>query len=89
MNYMRNGHLKNLQIISISLDTDKKQWLNAIKQDSLFWKTHFCDLSGGNSAQLRPLHIGSIPYSYLINRKGIIMAVNPVPGQIENLLADH
>ena len=74
------------EVISISLDglTDrrgnpkqvnaKQDWLNAIKDDGLVWKSHGSELKGWDSEVVKQYHVNSIPSSFLIDEKGIIIA---------------
>ena len=43
---------KGFEIISISLDSRKKDWLKAISEDGLVWKYNGCDRGGKESAAL-------------------------------------
>jgi len=62
------------EIISISLDQDKKKWLDAIKKDKLSWKTHLSELTGWKSSITQKYGVGSIPMSFLVDSKGNIVA---------------
>ena len=74
------------EVVSISLDglTDrrgnpkqvnaKQDWLNAIKDDGLVWKFHGSELKGWDSEVVKQYHVNSIPSSFLIDEKGIIIA---------------
>jgi peroxiredoxin len=64
---------KGLQIISVSLDTDKKNWLKAISDDGLTW-LQVSDLKGYNSEVVRSYGISGVPSFFLIGRDGKILA---------------
>ncbi|MGI8952686.1 MAG: redoxin domain-containing protein [Chitinophagaceae bacterium] len=66
---------KNFTILSVSLDQQKDNWLNAIKQDNLTW-THVSDLKYWNNSVAVAYHVKSIPQNYLIDPNGIIIAKN-------------
>lgn len=68
----KNG--KGFTIFSVSLDNNKSKWQKAISQDHLVWKNHVSDLKGWNNAAAVEYNIQSIPFSYLINGDGIIVA---------------
>ena len=64
------------EIYSISLDTKKSSWTEAIKKDNLLWKYHVSDLKGWNSNAANIYNIRSIPSNYLIDGEGKIIARN-------------
>ena len=64
---------KGFVVIAISLDEDKGDWLKAIHEDSLPWM-HFCDLVNVNNNILsKKWGIFSIPYNFLIDKKGMLV----------------
>jgi len=75
-----------LAIYSVSLDTDKEKWLNAIANDHLDWQDHVSDLKGMNSAAAQTYHVNYIPSSFLIDKNGIIAFVNPKTEALEKAL---
>jgi peroxiredoxin len=64
---------KGFQIISVSLDTDKKSWVKAISDDGLTW-LQVSDLKGYNSEVVRSYGISGVPSFFLIGRDGKIIA---------------
>ena len=64
------------EIYSVSLDTKKSSWSQAIKKDNLLWKYHVSDLKGWNSNAANIYNIRSIPSNYLIDGEGKIIARN-------------
>lgn len=64
---------KGFDIISVSLDHVKKNWLEAIKADGLPW-TQLCDLKGWNNEVGRLYGIRQVPSSILVDPGGIIIA---------------
>lgn len=65
---------KGFDIFSVSLDADKNSWEAAIAKDGLKWKSHVCDFKKWENAAARTYGVSSIPTSYLINEKGVIVA---------------
>ena len=63
------------EIIGISLDVDKRKWIQAIKEDNLPWK-QVSDLKGGENKVALLYGIESIPMNFLIDPNGIIIAKN-------------
>lgn len=76
-----------LQFVSISLDTDKEKWLEAIKEDNLAWEYHISDLLGWKSAAADSFGVSYIPSSFLIDPNGIIIGKNLKPRDLDKLLA--
>ncbi|KAA6343071.1 Thiol-disulfide oxidoreductase ResA [termite gut metagenome] len=66
---------KELALLGISLDTDKKDWKQAVKQDTLIWE-QVCDFSGWSSDVVKQCAILKLPTNVLINSKGKIIAYN-------------
>jgi peroxiredoxin len=66
---------KNFDILGVSLDRSREDWLGAIKQDGLVW-THISDLKFWGSQAAVDYNITGIPFSILVDPKGIIIAKN-------------
>ncbi len=66
---------KGFTVLSVSLDTNKDQWLTAIKNDHLNW-THVSDLKGGGNDAANLYDIRTIPQNVLIDKHGTIVAKN-------------
>jgi thiol-disulfide isomerase/thioredoxin len=62
------------EILSVSLDTDKKDWADAISEDKIPWKTHVSDLKRWQSKTARDYNIAYIPNSCIIDGEGKIIA---------------
>ena len=67
---------KGLEIVSVSLDTDKEAWIKGIKDDNLSWNNHLSALNGWNCPAATEYGVAFIPQNVLINEKGIIVAKN-------------
>ncbi len=63
-------------VYSVSLDTDKKKWTDAVQKDGLTWKNHVAVLDANNNKAAMDYHITGIPMSFLVNKEGIIVAEN-------------
>ena len=66
---------KGFTVLGVSLDRDRKNWLQAIKDDHLTW-THISDLKFWNSEAARLYNITSIPHNFLLSPEGKIIAKN-------------
>jgi thiol-disulfide isomerase/thioredoxin len=63
-------------IMSVSLDSDKAKWLEAIQKDGLVWPNHVSDLGGWQSKVGRIYGVSSIPLTILLDQEGKIIATN-------------
>ena len=63
---------KGLEIYQVSVDTDRSVWLNAIEQDGLSW-INVGDMKGSQAA-LQAYNVQQIPYNYMLDRDGSIVA---------------
>lgn len=78
---------KNFTILGVSLDKDKKAWINAINADKLNWH-HVSDLQFWNSAAVSLYNFDSIPYNVLIDPDGKIIATALQGPALEAKLAE-
>jgi len=70
---------KGFEILSVSLDTDKKSWLKAIDEDGLTW-LQVSDLKGYRSETVQSYGIGGVPTFFLVDRNGKIIANSNLQG---------
>lgn len=68
-------HDKGFEILAVSLDTKRKAWIKAIKEENLSWK-HVSDLKGFENEAAVLYDVNSIPKSVLIDPNGKIIAIN-------------
>lgn len=68
---------KNFTVLGVSLDRPggKDNWLGAIHRDGLTW-THVSDLQYFNNAAAQLYRVNSIPFNFLIDPTGKIIAKN-------------
>lgn len=78
---------KNFDILGVSLDTKKSNWLAAITADGLTWK-HVSDLNGWENEVSRMFNIKSVPSSILIDKEGKIIALNLRGEELDKKLAE-
>jgi peroxiredoxin len=64
---------KGFQIIGVSLDRNKEEWVKAIKDDQLSW-IHVSDLQFWQNAAARLYSVSQIPQSFLLDKDGKIIA---------------
>ncbi|WP_299250421.1 redoxin family protein [uncultured Cytophaga sp.] len=63
-------------VISVSLDTKKDQWLQAIRSDQISWPNNGIDLAGWNSKLVGLYNLKGTPSSFLISEDGEILQIN-------------
>ena len=66
---------KNFTILGVSLDQNKKAWIDALKMDGLNWN-HVSDLKGWSNHVAAIFKITSIPQNILLDPEGKIIAKN-------------
>lgn len=68
-------HSKNFDILGVSLDRSREDWLQAIREDGLTWN-HVSDLKYFESQAALDYNINGIPFSILVDPAGVIVAKN-------------
>lgn len=63
---------KGFEILSVSLDSEKDKWVDAIQKDGLPW-THVSDLKGWNNTVGRLYGVRAVPASFLVGPDGKIV----------------
>jgi peroxiredoxin len=76
---------KGLNILGVSLDTEKRDWLYAVYADKLTW-THVSDLQRFEGSTERLYNIQALPSNIIINPEGIIIAKNLTGAELEGFL---
>lgn len=66
---------QGLEIISVSIDTDKQAWLTAIGQDGCDWK-NVSDLKGEHSEIATEYCVKGIPCTFILDEENRIVAKN-------------
>ena len=78
-------HDKGMNVLGVSLDTDKKQWQGAVTSDKLTW-AHVSDLQRFDGPTEKLYHIEAIPSNFLIDQQGTIIAKNITGTDLEEML---
>jgi thiol-disulfide isomerase/thioredoxin len=73
---------KGFEILGISIDQNKDQWLKAIEQDKIGWK-HVIDASQKSMDRFR---INAIPFNLLLDKDGKIVKININTEELQQLL---
>lgn len=75
VNIYKTYHPKGLEIVSVSLDSKREDWLKAIEEDKLPW-FHLSDLQGNYSDVAALYDVTSIPRTFLLDENNRIIAIN-------------
>jgi len=78
---------KGFSIFSVSLDSNKENWVKAIEKDQLTW-THVSDLKFWDSAAAKMYGIRGIPSNLLLDPSGKIIAKNLMGNDLEKKLEE-
>ena len=76
-------HKKGFDILGVSLDQKKEDWVKAIADDKLTW-THVSDLQYWNNSAARLYAVYSIPANFLLDANGVIIARNILGVDLNN-----
>ena len=81
---------KGIAVYAVSLDTDKKEWTQFIKQNRLNW-VNVSDFKKWSSPVVIDYFVKKTPQYYLLNADGVIlgknMSVSKLQGNLEYLLS--
>jgi thiol-disulfide isomerase/thioredoxin len=66
---------QGFDIVGVSLDRTKEEWLEGIEEDQLTWH-HMSDLQYWNSSAANLYAVKSIPHTVLLDAQGTIVARN-------------
>lgn len=78
---------KGFEIFSVSLDDKKDKWLKAVKDDGYTWP-QAGDLKGWENAAASLFGISGIPFNFLVDPNGIIVARNLRGEDLEKKLSE-
>ena len=71
----KNYQTRGLEIVSVSLDTDRQKWLNSMIEEGMTWKS-LSDLKVPQSPVAALYAVQSIPFTVLLDSDNKIHAVN-------------
>ncbi|MFO0322213.1 MAG: redoxin domain-containing protein [Bacteroidota bacterium] len=78
---------KGFEILGVSLDKNRDEWLQAITKEKLTWP-QVSDLKFWQSEACQIYAVQSIPYTVLVDEKGIILATDLRGADLDNKLAE-
>jgi peroxiredoxin len=76
---------KGFEIFGVASETDKEQWIKAIKTDGLTW-TNTSDLKGSDNQVALIYGVTGFPTNFLIDKSGIIIAKDIYGDELKKLL---
>ena len=77
---------KNFTVFGVSLDNKKEDWEKAIKDDKLEW-ANCSDLKGMNADIAKAYGVTTIPYNFLIDPTGKVVARDLTGNELEAMLS--
>lgn len=78
---------KNFEIVGVSLDDKKANWLKAINADKLTW-IHVSDLKGWQNEAAKMYAVSAVPMNFLLDKNGKIIAKNLRSEELHKKLAE-
>jgi peroxiredoxin len=78
---------KGFEIVGVSLDDNRENWLKAIEDDGLTW-IHVSDLAGRKNTVAAQYGVRSIPHTVLVGADGVILAKNLRGADLEAKVAE-
>lgn len=74
-----------VKFISVSLDSDRDQWMKAIREDKL-GGVHLCDFKGWNGAFVQTTGATGLPKNFVLNQSGRILISDIWGKRLDNFL---
>ena len=71
------------EILSVSLDDRKNAWKKAVSKDKITW-LQINDSGGWDARSASKWQVEAIPASFLIDKNGNVVAINPEKQELEN-----
>lgn len=78
---------KGFDVLGVSLDREKDDWLKAIEEDNLTW-THLSDLKYWENEAARLYAVNAIPANFLLDSEGKILATNVRGPELRKAVAE-
>lgn len=77
----------NFDILSVSLDTERQAWLQAITEDSATWR-QACDFDGWQTGLVQRMHVSRLPANILVNPSRRVQSVNIYGEALDNRIGE-
>lgn len=83
-NYYEELKEMGVNVVSVSLDNDRKKWLQAMKEDQVSW-LQLVDLAGFEKSKVKTDYkVRAVPTVYLIDPEGKVVMTGPTLEEIRN-----
>lgn len=76
---------KGFNLLAVSIDDEKKKWLQVVNEDKFKWSNVYSK-EGLDDDIVEKFNLYSIPANYLLDKKGIIIAKDINPEELESFL---
>ena len=77
---------QGFEIFAVSIDDRKNAWLNAIRQDKITWPQVIDTKATAGGSMLNVWKVRYIPNTFLIDKEGKIIAVDPGKDELVSIL---
>lgn len=73
---------KGLEILSVSLDEELKNWKKAVAKDKITWLQGI-DLGGWEALTAIKWQVDALPSTFIVNKNGDVVMINPEKDELE------
>ena len=80
---------QGFEVFSVSLDTDKNLWKEAIANDDLSWENHVSDFLKWKSPVVKDYNFQFLPHNLILDQNGKILAKGLYGNKLNDFLASH
>ena len=78
---------KGLEILSVSLDDELKDWKKAVVKDKITWLQGI-DLGGWDALAAIKWQVDALPTTFIVNKDGDVVAINPEKDDLEKKIKE-
>ena len=78
---------KGLEILSVSLDDEMKDWKKAVAKDKITWPQGI-DLGGWDALAAIKWQVDALPSTFVVNKDGNVVAINPEKDDLEKKIKE-
>lgn len=78
---------KGLEILSVSLDEEIKDWKKAVTKDKITW-VQGIDRGGWDALAATKWQVDALPASFVVNKNGDVVAINPEKDELEKKIKE-
>ena len=78
---------KGLEILSVSLDDEAKDWKKAVAKDKITW-LQAIDMRGWDAMSAIKWQVDALPATFLVNKEGDVVLINPEKPELEKKIKE-